>query len=646
MVTMMIGRFPPARPDENLYSLACEYKKEFRMRSDRDVALDLFGVNIAHDIVDFPSHLGFLESQIPAEFEISANYLIQKTTVFPYFSPFLNSQESQMLIDAMKGSISDARGVLTRVHKGANRSPRFLRLCVNCALEDKKGSGATYWRRIHQLPCAHVCHIHKTLLVSTFIGRGKTVYGNYVHADEVILPTIPSTRLSAACISVLSWISEQAQWLLDNPQPSLDKERLRQAYTSRMYESGFATASGVVRMNKLSLAMAKRYRDLPLNKYLRVGLTEEHVPNWLRRVISGCPIATENLLALHFFELSASELCGPMSKDIWFECGPWPCLNPICRDFKRDVIEGYDRKIANGRMVATFTCRCGYAYRRIGPDKNGEHRLAPYNCVENSVSDSLVLRVWPQKTQSLADIKEQLHISYAGLNRALVRLGLNPMDKARHGWPPSSTKKMRSSSTFENRRKKHRVGLLDWIGRHPGATRSDIRKGAATHVRWMQDHDLEWLMSKMPAKIKSPGGLIKAKRCIRSKMLEKDKLSAARVPSVASELHSQPGRPRRVTTARILTRLGFPNGLGQTGKHMKRTSAALRKHSEKFHECAIRRLKWFVEESKRTGERWNLSRLLLLSGIRRGRGGRKERSFEREPSVSRAVAFAKQELGI
>jgi hypothetical protein len=119
----------------------------------------------------------------------------------------------------------------------------------------------------------------------------------------------------------------------------------------------------------------------------------------------------------------------------------------------------------------------------------------------------------------------------------------------------------------------------------------------------------------------------------------RDELIASQVPLMKQVLVSEPGRPKRVSTTRILVALGLPNGLRSISKKMKMTRTALAKYSESLPDYAVRRILWNVEEAKRTGKYWTPS--LLFSATTR-----KSTDWVKDPAVSRVVAFAVRELGL
>ncbi len=54
-----------------------------------------------------------------------------------------------------------------------------------------------------------------------------------------------------------------------------------------------------------------------------------------------------------------------------FGKGPYPCLNPVCKQYKKQVIENVEirNSYKNKSPIGYFTCpNCGFSYLRRGPD--------------------------------------------------------------------------------------------------------------------------------------------------------------------------------------------------------------------------------------------------------------------------------------
>jgi hypothetical protein len=91
--------------------------------------------------------------------------------------------------------------------------------------------------------------------------------------------------------------------------------------------------------------------------------------------------------------------------------------------------------------------------------------------------------------------------------------------------------------------KAHRQKLLAAIAANPGATRSQLRREfAASSVRYLARHDLDWLVRVLPAPKKYDWP-------------EKDRRLAEAVPAAARELLMGPAPARRVTATRIAQKI-------------------------------------------------------------------------------------------
>jgi hypothetical protein len=640
----MIGNFPSENPDECLYSIAARYKKRIGYRSGRAVSQDFFGTDSLADIVDIPGRLVYLCNQLPSEFGISTEYLINRTTAFPYFSPFLKPDSHVQAIAAMEGRTSLAP-FWTSFRKGPNKAPLFLRYCIDCAVEHRKIRDETYWRRSHQLPCVYVCDAHPSMLANTSLRRGKPLHCKYFRAEEIVPVSAPKRPAIPSDFEVLCWLSQQARWMLENPQPCIDPSRLRDAYRFYLYEQGFASVTGTVWSDKLGTALSKKYERTRLSEFLDIQFAKEDSVKWIRRVLYGSASTAEHLLVMHFLELPVPELSAFLRAPVWFESGPWPCLNPLCHNFRRDVVKNCELTVVSRQMMGTFTCECGYVYQRIGPDRRGEHRNKPYRSVPNEAWDCIVCCMCARRDLSLETIRNTLFTSYAEIRRALIRSGMEVGERSEEfefhvpAEPPRPD--LTRPSSFNMQRRKKRKELQSWLDNHPNATCSEIRNGAGTTVRWLQEHDSAWLKRMLPAQLKVRGRLDQARLVERthSAMAAKDTGLANRVPSVARELLSAPGRPRRVSASRILQELGFPNGLGNSGRFLPQTQAALRQFSEGLQAGAIRRMQWLIAEGRRTGKRWDLASLLQWSGIHK-------EWLDQSRSIAEAVDSARRELGL
>jgi hypothetical protein len=69
-------------------------------------------------------------------------------------------------------------------------------------------------------------------------------------------------------------------------------------------------------------------------------------------------------------DLDTLDYFGPFGK------GPFPCLNPAANHYKKLVVSQHSVKRCTdtGYPIGVFTCKCGFEYTRLGPDKKEEDK--------------------------------------------------------------------------------------------------------------------------------------------------------------------------------------------------------------------------------------------------------------------------------
>src|SRR2546421_464460 len=84
----------------------------------------------------------------------------------------------------------------------------------------------------------------------------------------------------------------------------------------------------------------------------------------------------------------------------------WACLNPAAEHFRAPIIQEYklSPRLREGRPIATFSCACGFAYARGGPDSSPEDgfrigRVASFG----QVWEAELRRLWKDSSLSLSE---------------------------------------------------------------------------------------------------------------------------------------------------------------------------------------------------------------------------------------------------
>lgn len=98
-------------------------------------------------------------------FRVPEDDLLWDHTVFPYATAYTDSRVYQTALDnALTGATESKIGTLLQ---NATAASRFRRYCADCAREELRALGETYWHRAHNLPGVWVCLRHSRYLHGT-----------------------------------------------------------------------------------------------------------------------------------------------------------------------------------------------------------------------------------------------------------------------------------------------------------------------------------------------------------------------------------------------------------------------------------------------------------------------------------------------
>ena len=153
--------FPKQLPDETLYSLVARFHMlNGGPRVSATLSL-LFGTSYSlslHTLL--PNRIGYLNDRLTASADNSGADAIERFTCLPYFRPFLRDSlyetASRSLLTFTNNTSIRSRLGLQSFHS----SLPTLQYCSDCRDQDLLIHGVPYWRRLHQLPMVHVCHMH------------------------------------------------------------------------------------------------------------------------------------------------------------------------------------------------------------------------------------------------------------------------------------------------------------------------------------------------------------------------------------------------------------------------------------------------------------------------------------------------------
>lgn len=265
----MLAYFPVPYPDELLYSVIARYGVHTGLaRNHKALNRDIFSDESAVAIPDLPSHLNAFVDNVSAVWSINTNEIISTLTLAPFYLPFLETEQAQLV----KKSMGSSRGhdIHTRcgVVSSSIRQPSYLRYCPYCIEQQKNDYGEVYWRRTHQLPGVELCLEHRCRLINSTFNRHPKDKHEYVSAASVRTCTgIERVECKKAELLVNKMIGEL---MLRNTLPSfrfcqwtLFYERL--AYQLRLKTGTRVNHSEIYHMLKSFFAGTSFYKFIDVN---------------------------------------------------------------------------------------------------------------------------------------------------------------------------------------------------------------------------------------------------------------------------------------------------------------------------------------------------------------------------------------------
>jgi hypothetical protein len=488
----VIGFFPTPYPDELLYSICARFNERMRYPNNATTVKELFGSKNAAAIVDLPSRLNILVAQLPNGHLHTADRFINDNTLLPFYVPFIPSER----LHKSKEDMCRANSNHVRERLGITASSiqvhRQLRFCPSCVAENRERFGEAYWHRIHQVTGVEVCPYHAVFLeLSNALWKNRRSPGQFTSAERTVqTPPARPLNIADAHHSIHLKIASDVAWLLHQNNLNFGSEVLRARYYNLLLQRGYAYYNGRVRSSKL----LKDFIDFYSIEFLD-GLQcpiSATAHNWITRLVlkynsTVVQHPLRHLLLMTFLGCTAKEFLTSFQEYTPFGKGPWPCFNKASDHYLEPRVTDcqiIDSQVKGklSRPMGTFRCECGFAYTRMGPDReaNDHHRV-------DSVQDygavwaKRLQELWLDPTITLYQMANILGTAQNTVVRRAIYMGLqyprNTLTQASLSQPVNKRYKIiRRSIPNDLKERRERLSLL--IKANPKAGRRELQKTA------------------------------------------------------------------------------------------------------------------------------------------------------------------------
>lgn len=486
----MLTFFTDPYDDELISSIFARYHLYSGNIDKNDTIEELQGERNIIAFTMFPSRLNFLASQIDNH-NYTADQFIYKNTIFPLYSVFLSKNKHNIVINYMKEKGSDKIYHNLGISTSKIDKRKGYRYCPLCAAEEVNLYGEVYFHRMHQVQGVLVCEKHECRLLdyeeeykseiefTRFEYENVQIIKKPIYYEKNINKVLVQIARAVKYIIQLEYLKYSREYVLDKLYKLLDSK-------------DYLTINGGIKQTALTLDFKNYYEEkllVLLNSQVNLDKSD-----WIRSIFtkarcSSQPIRTILLILFLTNNQIDKFFCETKKEELTFGEGPWPCLNPICDFYKKNIIntikieKAYKSRLHNG----IFKCKyCGYTYRRKGPDKDIVDIYIKDKVLEFGPLWEKEFKKAVQRNDKKKDIKERFEvydrfIDYYKKNNSFI-----PRDH--------KTKLGNTQDNFE----KYTNNIKEYMKKNSKSSKSDIMKHMSKEVGWLRYNYPEWLQENLP----------------------------------------------------------------------------------------------------------------------------------------------------
>lgn len=612
----MMTFFPMHYEDELLYSILARYRIHSGNIGLKSALDDIYGDRNVTAVMDLPSHLDRIITNMPIDSKYSAEELIEKYTLYPFYTAFLPPESAEKIKEYMigdkGGSIYNKVGLMA----SSISLNQYFKFCPQCIKEDMKRYGELYWHRIHQVPGVLVCPKHKEFLHDSKApvrGFNKQEYRNA--SLDVCTINNGLLKYSDKVLEHLVNLAMDAEVLLNKRFPNRSLEWFREQYINRLMDFGYANINSNVRQKKLLTDFVDYYGD-DLLIILQSGINTNSEHTWLTNIFRKKSKTTHpirHLLVMRFLNISLEELFSNRLEYKPFGNGAWPCLNPAAEHFREMTIKNLKIKYGNDSKspLGIFECSCGFCYMRNGPDAEESDRyritkIIDFGCVwENK------LRELTENKLSLRETARILRVDPATIKKYAKRLGLTTYWEERSKVTDNIVNLGEVIISNNDNQKNYRERWLELVKQYPEKSKTELRSIDKKVYIWLYRNDKDWLNENSP-KYKPICDVN-----LRVDWYERDIEVFAKVKKAVNDITNAKEKTTRITVSSIGSKIGLRSLLEKHISKLPETKAFLENTVESVRDYQIRRIKYAIKELQKEGDDLQLWRIYRKAAIRK-----------------------------
>ncbi|EPW6908694.1 TnsD family Tn7-like transposition protein [Vibrio parahaemolyticus] len=471
---MEANLIPNHLPDETAYSFLCRLHLRAAHSSFLKDTLPLVNVNASRPANEFPSYIPSL-SRLTGMSEV---VIVNEMTTFQHYKPFCSEEITNVLLNSLISG--HTASLQARLGKIASRLPSKYPLvcCPLCVAYDIETYGTTYWHITHQLAGVNVCPIHKCYL------------HKQPHSSKRIVLPAPDKQVELVNSTDEIGFSKLIQNELNYCPTNTDLSTIHNCYQQQLDDHGLLTAHRHIKQRILRCLLLDNLNSIHIDEkieaYFTSQISKHQYPECLFYNIQAVHQPLKHLLFIsalfndwaHFLDcLEASQQMLPQN-NIAIPTPPVPATINWELALAELKSGSSMRAVAKSFGTTVNTLKIKAAQQNI---KVGSRPSKLFKDAEEQILDRLHKG---DKTQSIAT---DFGLSVGAIEKVLSK---HP-----------ELKDVRKKIWFTETRNVRRAELLDYLAKHPNATRNQIKQELNGAYMWLYRHQRDWLYKTLPAEI-------------------------------------------------------------------------------------------------------------------------------------------------
>ncbi|AWK50541.1 hypothetical protein DIC82_05600 [Clostridium beijerinckii] len=497
----MLSIFYNCYPNEITYSWFARYSHINGDIGHTTISKELFGKECVKSTILYPTCMENFIKQLPIEWNITINEVINRNTIIPLFLPFMEKERANKIISNIKDG--DTRRLIGEI--GINTGDIFkeednIKICPKCYEEDKEKYGEAYIHRNYQVPGNYICSIHEESLYKCSI-PSNIQRCEYIDINKINISNLEMLNINELYNDLYLNLSRDIDYVLNGCMKEYDTSSIKRKYKDKLEEKGFSISGGRIPIKKI-IGQFNEFYPKEFLEHLESYINMENRKNWIGLMLTDCcrfihPI--RQLLFIRFLFGGIEEFIIYEKKNIKpFGEGPWMCLNPVCRYYKQPVIKEIKYRNFKKKPVGIFTCLCGYSYSRVGPDKCESDKNRCGKIEEFGEVWVNILRNLIKEGCSISEIARQMSCYRNTIIKQATKLGLIDMLNTKHRMEYKTVEKKISNEVLDE----YKNNILNFIKENSTANRQKVKEALSKECSLIYIRDRKWWNENLPKAIK------------------------------------------------------------------------------------------------------------------------------------------------